>query len=184
MSIKGGDLRAIVVMACDLAGDGSRLGPETISRCKEGLRIHIEHPRSFIILTAGKPDMKKWPGNSETTAIMMAEYFEKWMVPRSYMKISAWPSTWGSMAELEEAFRLSVLSENPEYAKLFSSVTVVSSNYHTPRLKFICWKLKKKYNSLAEIREISFVGVTGKWSNTAMEFLKFPLFVIKELLLW
>lgn len=181
--------RAIIIMACDLSCLGAKLGWETAARCEEGLLEYQAFPGSTIILTAGMSNGRKFPLQKQTLAVMMKSYFLNRGVPEKDIVVSTEHSVWGSNKELSKALFLIFQDRyklgSKDGTSLHLRVTVVSSDYHLYRLRYIVKRVLKRLADM-EIEWLEwhfrYRKVRGDWGNLLQEGYKLPAFVLKDLL--
>lgn len=128
-----------MVLGCDLAQNGAKLGPETIARCERALtRYHeltAEGKAPALLMNAGIGSRARYPRQSETMAIMMADWFITRDVPYSSLHCGFSPLIWGTRAEVRCALDYAC------FQRQFGAVEFVSSAYHLRRIALIASRI-------------------------------------------
>jgi hypothetical protein len=178
--------RAIIIMACDLSSQGALIGWETKARCEKGIEEYEKFSDSRIVLMAGRADPKKYPRQNRSLALMMKDYLVNRGIPAQVITASENPRVWGSKDEIEMALRWIFLQD--DYYGVRNNqgrrveVTIVSSDYHIRRLKFIIDRAVKSLNIVGLTWIFSYETVGGDLRNRRIEWIKYPLYVIRELI--
>jgi hypothetical protein len=132
---------AIMVLGCDLADDGGKLGPETIARCECALKRFLElvsgGAEPGLVMNAGE-NKKRYPKQKDTMAMMMADWFVAHGVSCRSLHFVFSPLIWGTRAEVRSALDYTCF-----FHREFDEVEFVSSGYHLRRIQLIADRILK-----------------------------------------
>lgn len=172
---------AVVPLACDFAGEGASLGPETKQRLDAAV-LEYRRVNSYsyyapvFILSAGMAPGRKFPRQRETFAEMMREYLKEKLIFEDIVEtteeadaafiVAKNSELWGSTAELDFA------ADQMLNRGIYRAV-IVSSGYHLPRLRII-WRRVCRVRGFRP-KETLFRGPPGRFSVAVHEFYKLPL---------
>lgn len=167
----------VVIFACDLANQGASLGPETLLRCHLGAGIYLYLDRqgisTTIVLAAGMASKNNFPKQVQTMAKMMAQVLTTELgIPTTHILLP--PPGWGTLWELKAG--ADHLRQVRHVVSDLETCTLhlVTSDYHVRRVGFIA-------RNILEV-EAEYHTIRGSAANKYIEWLKYPLFVLKTIL--
>jgi|GEM_PF-3355520 uncharacterized SAM-binding protein YcdF (DUF218 family) len=125
----------IVPLACDLAEQGRKLGPESIWRLRKALGVYYSKLADgwqvMFTFSAGMAPPKSCPNQTMSMSFLQRQFLSYLGVADQHMGYTTKPS-WGSRAEMAEALTQANTMGQGEIEVIF-----VSSWYHLPRLRLL-----------------------------------------------
>lgn len=117
--------RIVIVLGCG-NDDRGKLSPTAIERLEEGIREYGEHPGSAILPTGG------FGAHFNTSPRPHAAYAREYLVGRGVPAADILP-----LAESGNTVEDAILSQPRVAAEPGAAVTVVTSDYHLERARFV-----------------------------------------------
>lgn len=156
----------IVPLACDLADQGRKLGPESIWRLVKGFGVYYsrlaDRWQVMFTFSAGMAPPKRCPNQTMAMSFLQRQFLSYLGVADQHMSYTTKPS-WGSRAEMTEALAQANTMGQGEIEVIF-----VSSWYHLPRLRLLLRQYQKANKARPNIT-ISFVASRGRLINALKE---------------